>query len=112
VSSPISVDTELLNSTSFQSFRTAVRGAREEYRDGGEANFPLVDDPSRATNEDKQMIDAFAGAYPNGDLMLEALEGAALGDATKVDLLGRILEVAEEENAQLANFGTDGDGRR
>jgi hypothetical protein len=103
VTGPISVDTELLNSESFQAFRRVILNAMTQYRDGDE-NFPLADEP---TETDLQLIESLMKAHPGGLVILEALLGAVGGDSTKVDLLARVLEVAEEENTAMANFNAD-----
>jgi len=101
MSSPIAVDTELLNSESFRQFRQTIIAALRLYESGGADNFPLGEDLSEA---DLAIIAPIVKAHPQGLLMLQALLGASGGDATKVDLLARILAAAEDENADAADF--------
>ena len=106
---PISVDTELLNSESFQAFRRMVARALDQYIDGGAANFPLG---LNLTKSDQEISESLLNAHPQGQIILEALLGATSGDASKIDLLARLLEVAEAENAEMARFDSDTPGGR
>lgn len=105
---PISVDTQLLNSESFRQFRQAILAALRQYEAGGVENFPLGED---LTESDLAIIAPIVKAHPEGLIMLQALLGASGGDATKVDLLARILAAVEDENSDMANFYT-GSGTR
>jgi hypothetical protein len=105
---PISVDTERLKGESFRQFYQLIVEALQRYDAGGAENFPLGDD---LTETDLEIITPIVNAHPDGQIMLQVLLAATGGDAKKVDLLAQLLEAAEDENSDLANFNTGGGAR-
>ena len=100
---PISADTDLLNSAPFQEFRRLIAATIGQYDAAGAEYFPFGTD---LTKTDLAIIAPIVNAHPHGSIMLHALLDASGGDAEKVNLLAKIIEAAEEENADMANFNT------
>jgi hypothetical protein len=98
---PISVDSELLNSEQFQEFIGRLRSALNTYRTGVSAATPLGEP---RTDVDRHLQNLLTQGLPYGERLLQVMASLSSGDSRTVDELRALLERAEADNIDAANW--------